>query len=524
MSRAVADPAPPPSAALVLVVAGTSLSLAQFAALREYAALLGSNELVALLVLCAYFLGLSIGYRVSARLSRRTLLWLGGITLALNVTLPFSARWFAGAMSAIRLDGNLPPAIFLLVLCGITPFYAVFLPRLIDEARRDEPGTHPLVRLYAAELAGACLGLALVFLVTPARMAILLTLHLAGLVTLLVLFARPRRRTVLALFALLPLYFAAYPQLDRASLTWLYACRNTSYKNVEILASEFSPYQRVDIVRADTSSRLNVTFLYLNGNLLYGTRSLHHHNLFVALLPNFLSFTNTGRACIIAGGSLDNARHLAARTRSLDVVELDEAVVRLTRRHIQEPLGDFPTNWRLTVDDGKHFLGTWHGEPFDVIAVDVPIPSHLQTAMLHSQRFFALARSQLSPGGIFSISLSGKLQELPGGRKRLSNRVLAGLLATFPYVTVVRSGEKDFAWAGDTPFPLSAAIARQRMNSSLDLNPKLREDVGQPTLMFLDPAKVRALAAGCEPIGEADMKLVLQLSLSKLINRYYDPD
>ena len=158
-----------------------------------------------------------------------------------------------------------------------------------------------------------------------------------------------------------------------------------------------------------------------------------------------------------------------------------------------------------------------------MISVDVPIPTHLQTAMLHSQRFFALARSRLRPGGIFSISLSGKLRALPEGRTRLANRILAGLLATFRHVTVVRSGDSDFAWAGDAPFPLDAATVQQRMNTILDLDPRLREDVGEPTLAFLDPAEVRALAAGCEPIGEADMKLVLQLSLSKLYYHYYDP-
>lgn len=514
--------AAPPSAVLILVVAGASLSLAQFAALREYAALLGSNEIVALLVLCAYFLGLSIGYRVSDRISRRALIWLGGLTLALNTTLPYSVRWFAGTMSALEFDGTIPPAIFLLVLCGITPFYAVFLPRLIDEARSDEPGSRPLVRFYAAELAGACLGLALVILITPARMGVLLSLHLGGVVTLLILYARPRSRAMFGLYTLLPLYAAAYPPLDRASLAWLYEQCHRSYENVKILATEFSPYQRVDVIRADTPGRLGVTFLYLNGNLLYGTRVLHRHNLFVALLPNFLSPAGTRRACVIAGGSLDNARYLAGQTRSLEVVEVDEAVPRLTRKHLQEPLGGFPTNWRLTIDDGKHFLGTWRGDPFDTISVDVPIPTHLQTAMLHSQRFFALARSRLRAGGIFSISLAGKLQPLPAGRNRLANRILAGLLATFPHVTVVRSGERDFAWASDTPFPLDAATVQQRMDSSLDLIPKLREDVGEPKLAFVDPAEVRALAAGCQPISEADMKLVLQLSLSKLYYHYYD--
>jgi hypothetical protein len=97
------------------------------------------------------------------------------------------------------------------------------------------------------------------------------------------------------------------------------------------------------------------------------------------------------------------------------------------------------------------------------------------------------------------------------------------LVATFPHVTVVRSDENDFAWCGDLPFPLEAAEVEKRMKACLDLDPRLSADVGEPDISFVDPAIVKACAAGCEPIGEADMRMVLRMSLSKLYYRYYDP-
>ena len=293
---------------------------------------------------CArYFLGLSIGYRLSGRLSRRALLWLGGLTLALNATLPFSVRWFAGAMFAIHFDGTIPPAIFLLVLCGITPFYAVFLPRLIDEARRDEPGSRPLVRFYAAELAGACLGLALVILITPARMGILLSLHLAGVVTLLVLYARPRRRAVFGLYALLPLYAAAYPLLDRASLAWLYD-------------------QMQPLLRERRDPRLRVLALPASGHRSrrHPEPARRHLPLSQRQPPLRLPQLSTGTIFSSPSSRTSSPRRAPdapasspevpsttpatspRRTRSLDVVEVDEAVVRLTRTHLQEPLRRLP--------------------------------------------------------------------------------------------------------------------------------------------------------------------------------------
>src|SRR5262249_47375763 len=144
------------------------------------------------------------------------------------------------------------------------------------------------------------------------------------------------------------------------------------FRDVELVASEFSPYQRVDIfdgIYKEGRSR----YLYLNGNLLYGSRVLNHHNLLVSILPNLL-VPHRSSALVIAGGSLDAARYLVPRVGPLRVVEIDETVVRLAREHIQGPRGGFPAaGWDLTVDDGKHFLGTWDGPPFDVISVDVPM-------------------------------------------------------------------------------------------------------------------------------------------------------
>ena len=54
----------------IVAVAGANLSLIHFVTLTEFPSLLGSNELVALIVLGAYFLGLSAGYLVSDKISR----------------------------------------------------------------------------------------------------------------------------------------------------------------------------------------------------------------------------------------------------------------------------------------------------------------------------------------------------------------------------------------------------------------------------------------------------------------------
>lgn len=510
----------------ILALAGANLTLVQFVAMKEFAALVGSNELVTLLVVAGYFLGLSAGYLISDLLSRRALLVLGGLTLALHASLPFSARWFAGAMGSINLAGNVPPFVFLLTMCGITPFYAVFLPRLIDESDlgQDDASGRNLARCYGVEIAGGFLGLLVVLLATPARMSLILALHLLGLIVLLLLFIGGRPRWGLCLLAVPGLYLWVWPAVDRSSLNYYFE-QARDYTAPVVIASEFSPYQRVDLVEAGPADDRAI-YLYLNGNLLYGSRSLHQHNLFVSLLPNVMAPRGPGRALVVAGGSLDNARYLAPRTKSLNVVEIDETVVRLTRKHLQEPRGDFPTNWDLAIDDGKHFLGAWRGEPFDVISVDVPVPTHLQTAMLHSERFFSLAASRLAPEGIFSISLAGLLQERPANgppSQRLANRVLAGLLRSFRHVLIVRAGDHDFAWASQEPLPFVTAEFQARADRFISSLPDGHSTFGSPKITVLDDNAVRSRAEGVTPIGEADMQIVLRLSWNKLYRRFYEP-
>jgi spermidine synthase len=314
--------------------------------------------------------------------------------------------------------------------------------------------------------------------------------------------------------------------LDEASLTYFYRHRIELDEPV-VLASEFSPYQRVDLVR-DGDGPADPVYLYLNGNRLYGSRRLNQHNLFVSILPNLIQPSRSERALVIGGGSLDSARYLAPRVGQLTVCEIDEAVTRLARVHLQDPRGGFPEGWTLAIDDGKHFLGAHRGEPFDVISVDVPVPTYLQTAMLHSESFFRLARERLSPAGIFSISLSGKYaKRRPRGgllaSSYLSNRVMAGLLRAFPHVAVVTAGDHSYAWASASDLGPATARASERMAAFIE-ETDTRRFFRPPELRFVPRDDVVAFASSFAPIGDADMQIVLRMSVRKLYSRFYEGD
>ena len=498
----------------ILLIAGANLTLIQFASIKEFASLAGANEIVLLLVITAYFLGLSLGYLISARLSIGTLAALGVATILLHSTLPFSARYLAGSLARINLGGNILPFIFLLVMFGITPFYAVFLPRFVDAMGIGS--ARGMVRLYAVEITGGFLGLLLAVVLTPARMGGVLALHLAGLVAIVLLFAGARWKRFALLAALPAVYWFSYPAWNRASLEYFYTYMYDFHDPV-VLASEFSPYQRVDLIQEGPSAGSG-QYLYLNGNLLYGSKRLNQHNLLVSILPNVL-FAPRGasNALVIGGGSLDSARYLAPIAGHLRVVELDETVVRITRQYIQEKRGGFPRNWDLTIDDGKHFLGVYDGPPFDVISIDIPLPTYVQTAMLHSERFFQLARTRLKPGGVFSIALAGRYTARDPDetwRNYLPNRIVAGLLKTFRHVTVAEVEDSSYAWASDEQLPEEEGPANEALQRFLD-ETNSGKFFNAPALTFMKDATVRQRAAGFDPIREADMQIVLRMSIQK---------
>lgn len=502
--------------ALTLFLAGANLSLVQWLAIRELGPLIGSSELVVLLVVTAYFLGMSVGYLVADELSPRALRGLAAGTVAFHLSLPFSLRWLAGAFHAIGLAGNVPPLIFLAVLCGVSPFYALVLPRIAQDLR-DRAGT-PVTSACAVELAGSLAALVALVTISPARVQAIAVLHLAGLVGLAALMGARRLAAVAA--PLIAVYALAYAPLHEASLVWFYR-HAFGMREPRLLASELSAYSRVDIV-ADRSATPK---LYLDGVRYYGDAGLNRHNLLVSILPN-LARATPPVSVVIGGGSLDAARYLSGRTAKLTVVEIDEAVPRLTRAHIQEPRGGFPTGWELVVDDGMHHLATLPPASIDVLSVDVPVPISIQTARFHAPRFFELARERLKPDGVLSISLSGGLRPGEPGllTAKLANRIVAGLKSRFAHVKVLatRSGEQAFAWASASPI----AIDQAHLSSVADKffeDSKSRDQWQLEPLRVVPDAEVDLLSAGFAPLDEADMQTVMTLSLIKLVNRHYRP-
>jgi spermidine synthase len=467
---------------LLLGAAGASSLFTQYVVVREVGSTLLSTELVLLAATLVTLAGPSFGYALAHRLSNRVVAVWGALSVALLLALPVGLRALVGAMAEVGTRGI---ALGLTVLLGgiaLSGFYAVFLPRC---ARA--PASLPA--LYAAELSGALIALALVALSPSYRVtlalsaaAAILALHL-GLGRWLLSLAAAAAATGVAI---------AYPRLDEAAARLFYAGYH-GRRDPQIVETWYSPYQRIDVVD-DARGRRS---LYLDGVFYFRSNSADDHNRSLAYVPGLLHL-GRGPALVIGSGSFSSAAYLRYLDYDVTVVELDEAVARIGFARFGEVHGLVPGAVAVRIEDGRRFLAETSAS-FDVIAVDVPAPYNVRTALLHTPDFYRLAASRLRPGGVVSLSLCGSADD-PVGRA-----IAAAAAQVFPSVIAVQSAPGIAHLYGGAPLPFSAA----------DVAGALAQSAREGARVY-DDAEVRAMTQGVEPLTEARLLPVLVLARGAL--------
>lgn len=456
--------------------------LTQIIAVREIGSTFFSTELVLLGAVLSTLVGPSLGYALSHRIGARALALWGGLSVTAHLLLPVGLRALVGAMSARGFEG------LTLGLCAVSGgllwsgFYAVFLPRAAGAPQA-------LPRLYAAELAGALFGLALAALSPSFRVTIACAFVAAGIVLHLGL----GRRLLSVTFALAAAAMvAAYPRLDRAAAA-VYFAGYHGLREPTLVETEYSPYQRIDVLD-DARGRRS---LYLDGVPFYRSGALDAFNIFLAEVPGALR-QGRGPALVLGSGSFSSAAHLHRLGYEVTVVELDAAVARIGFARFGKVHGLAPGDVRLEIADGRRFLAETPLS-FAVIALDVPAPYHVRTALLHTPSFYRLVRARLAPDGIAALSLCDDEEGAVG------RAIAAAAIAVFPEVVAIHSQSVGLTllYAG-APLPFS------------------KEDVAAALLR--DPRggyvrgddEVRALIGAAPPLEEARLMPVLSMARGEL--------
>ena len=478
---------------LVVFCAGINLILVQWILVRELTALLLGTELVTLLVSVAYFAGLSVGYKLSARIRRSWLPPLAVSTLMLHLTLPV---WFRLLVMALNGSGTYWAAFIVLPLATallVPASYSVFLPLLVENDSAALP------RVYALELLGSACGvIGLIVLGGVSVQAVYILYALGAVGILLALGARTPWMIAAGLIS--ATWILVFPAANAWSNTLWYVQMAHLPDGTTTLFTGYSPYQKVDVLETATGAR----YLFLDGLEHFGDSDGTRLNVAMGQIP--ASLVKPANALVIGAGSMQMAALIADNAGLVTTVEIDPMVVDASERYFDAfNRMSTLTNRRVVIDDAKHYVAN-SSERYDLVAMDIPAAYSLQTATLYSAPFYGAIAQHLNADGILVANLTSTFSPT----SLTSRRIAASLLANFKDVMVYspESAGWSFALASN-----HLTIDRDRLAAALQAS-------GEAQFVIYEMPAVRAIVGDAQPITLDSMDIVLQTSARWIADRW----
>lgn len=406
---------------VIIFIAGFNLILLQYFIVREFSNIISANELSVLFISATYFIGLSVGYLLSNKISFTTLKLIGFVAFILHMIVFASIKFIA---SYLVFKGLSYEALLLLLVISsflTSSFYSIFLPKIIQLK-----GAGELPTFYSIELIGAAIGIIFFILVVVFSQWLLLPVYfLLFLVLCFILYSKDKWKypLLLAGIYLIGIFIIHQTEIGAAGTKDYYQAQG--YSNPKVLFSENSFYHSVDVLetyydRYQTIKQSKISFLngqkYFDYNYPFpgiqnDETSLSEFTYFLANLPAHYKFQRDGkkqRILILGGGSLNSINRVALYSAKTTVVEIDPTVIESSKKCWSE-INNYNQlkNYEIIIDDAKKYLKA-SGEKYDLIIMDISAPYYLGSALLHNKEFFELVKSKLKPEGIFSESTQGR--------------------------------------------------------------------------------------------------------------------
>lgn len=204
-----------------------------------------------------------------------------------------------------------------------------------------------------------------------------------------------------------------------------------------VVASVRSPFQQIDFFRTPHFGLV----LALDG-LIQAAQSDEHIYHELLIHPAALMLPRLNTALILGGGDGCAARELLkyGELNSVELVEIDQAVVDLSRVHFKElnegALDD--PRVKLIIREGETFLRNRAGSPYDLIIADLTDPytttgeSTELSRRIYSPEFYHMIKTHMSRNGIFVLQTGGITHIRGTDRRHLE--IIDGVRQSFRWV------------------------------------------------------------------------------------------
>lgn len=516
-SAAVSVPSDPPSLAATGIVAlafttGFAAVTAQVVWSRLLSSYLEGTVYGVGAVLVAVLVGIGLGSLLitrrvtSSRDAAQALTFVQGVLLAsmlvLWVTLPQVQYLIQtlrfGLVGLPLIHAQLAVTVAALIVpSAASGAILPILVRLLENRATHVPAS--LGRLYAVNTAGSVGGSLLAGFVLLPTLGITGTAYLATVVitgNLVFSALRLLRSPSVVRYALglaSAVAISLFPDIDPIRPTFPVERGETYWSHshrVQQMRSQVTYFEEGTVGTVAVFEDDGVRSLLLNG-LGQGNYSAippHHafESLLVALIPLVHAPAPTGALVVGLGAGTTIDAMLQLGVPAVQVVELEPAVVRAQRAIFGTRAPTDDPRVEVIIDDARHHLLLNARTPrrFDVIT---SMPAHpWVAASVFTREFFAIARSNLSPTGVFSMWF---------GRAHLDDAMfralLSGFASVFPHYVVYDVPEVDALYFVGSNAALALQPDRFEM---LAAQPSLRSQrwpAWQPTFLL-----ERTLAVG----------------------------
>lgn len=157
------------------------------------------------------------------------------------------------------------------------------------------------------------------------------------------------------------------------------------------------------------------------------------------------------RILVVGGGAGGMLRELLKHpVKTIDYTEQDPAVIEEFRR-FPTPLTEYELDHarvHIHLMEGRLFLRKTSAM-YDLILVNLPVPSTLQINRYYTVEFFELSKNRLKDDGIFVLKLPGSETFISHELRQLNRTLYASLMAAFPYVRIIAGEQNIFLASSD---------------------------------------------------------------------------